>query len=209
MTKLGTYLVLRRIWNPIDFQGQRSRSPGQIVRLGDMPRFALPLFPFVLFDFTNKMNMHCIDLSTNMVFPYCPQTKLYDKRDDFNFPIVNFSFICSNNTAAPAYRMYISQLIRLNNDFEKWILSSGNKSVILRKNQLYFNFNLFWLSRILKSSWTQGDWLHAPVSLWFKLGMHLVETPNNFIQKAWLLYILLVSKNNILVCQFIQSKVYY
>jgi len=22
--------------------------------------------------------------------------KLYDKRDDFNFPIVNFSFICSS-----------------------------------------------------------------------------------------------------------------
>jgi hypothetical protein len=31
LTKLGTYLVLKRIWNPIDFQGQRSRSPGQIL----------------------------------------------------------------------------------------------------------------------------------------------------------------------------------
>jgi hypothetical protein len=30
LTKLGTYLVLKRIWNPIDFQGQRSRSPGQM-----------------------------------------------------------------------------------------------------------------------------------------------------------------------------------
>ena len=30
LTKLGTYLVLKRIWNPIDFLGQRSRSPGQI-----------------------------------------------------------------------------------------------------------------------------------------------------------------------------------
>jgi hypothetical protein len=28
LTKLGTYIVLRRVWNPIDFQGQRSR--GQI-----------------------------------------------------------------------------------------------------------------------------------------------------------------------------------
>ena len=37
---------------------------------------------------------------------------LYDKRDDFNFPIVNFPFICSNITAAPAYWVYISQLIR-------------------------------------------------------------------------------------------------
>jgi hypothetical protein len=29
--------------------------------------------------------------------------KLYDKRDDFNIPIVNFPFIRSNILAAPAY----------------------------------------------------------------------------------------------------------
>jgi hypothetical protein len=40
------------------------------------------------------------------------RTKLYDKRDDFNFPIVNFPFICSNIPAATAYEVYISQLIR-------------------------------------------------------------------------------------------------
>ena len=40
------------------------------------------------------------------------RTKLYHKRDDFNFPIVNFPFICSNIPAAPAYGVYISQLIR-------------------------------------------------------------------------------------------------
>jgi hypothetical protein len=40
------------------------------------------------------------------------RTKLYNKRDDFNFPIVNFPFICSNIPAAPAYGVYISQLIR-------------------------------------------------------------------------------------------------
>jgi hypothetical protein len=42
LTKLGTYLDLKRIWNPVDFQGQRSRSQGLIFRRGDMPRFALP-----------------------------------------------------------------------------------------------------------------------------------------------------------------------
>ena len=40
------------------------------------------------------------------------RTKLYDKRDDFDFPIVNFPFMSSNIPAAPAYRVYISQLIR-------------------------------------------------------------------------------------------------
>ena len=40
------------------------------------------------------------------------RSKLYDKSDDFNFLIVNFPFICSNIQAAPAYGVYISQLIR-------------------------------------------------------------------------------------------------
>jgi hypothetical protein len=40
------------------------------------------------------------------------RTTLYDKRDDFNFPIVNFLFICSSIPAAPAYGVYISQLIQ-------------------------------------------------------------------------------------------------
>ena len=39
------------------------------------------------------------------------RTILYDKRDVFKFPIVHFQFICSNIPAAPAYGLYISQLI--------------------------------------------------------------------------------------------------
>ena len=39
-------------------------------------------------------------------------TKIYDKRDDFNFPIVNFPFLSSNIPASPAYGVYVSQLIR-------------------------------------------------------------------------------------------------
>jgi hypothetical protein len=31
------------------------------------------------------------------------RTKLYDKRDDFNFTIVNFPFICSNIPTVPSY----------------------------------------------------------------------------------------------------------
>ena len=41
------------------------------------------------------------------------RTKLYDKRDDFNFPIVNLPFICSSNIPASlVYGVYLSQLIR-------------------------------------------------------------------------------------------------
>ena len=38
-------------------------------------------------------------------------TKMYDKRDDFNFKIINFPNMCSNVPASPAYGVYISQLI--------------------------------------------------------------------------------------------------
>ena len=39
-------------------------------------------------------------------------TNIYDKRDDFNFKIINFPNMCSNIPASPAYGVYISQLIR-------------------------------------------------------------------------------------------------
>jgi hypothetical protein len=39
-------------------------------------------------------------------------TQLYNKRDDFNFAIVNFPNICSNIPLSPAYGVYTFQLIR-------------------------------------------------------------------------------------------------
>ena len=39
-------------------------------------------------------------------------TRLYNKWDDFNFPIVFFSFLSSTIPSAPAYGVYVSQLIR-------------------------------------------------------------------------------------------------
>ena len=39
-------------------------------------------------------------------------TKIYDKRDDFNFKIINFPNLDSNIPFSPAYGVYMSQLIR-------------------------------------------------------------------------------------------------
>ena len=41
-------------------------------------------------------------------------TEVYDKRDAFNFNIVNFPYMSSNIPANPTYGVYISQLIRIN-----------------------------------------------------------------------------------------------
>ena len=40
-------------------------------------------------------------------------TKIYDKRDDFDFEIVNFSFLDSDIHHSTSYEVYISQLILL------------------------------------------------------------------------------------------------
>ena len=39
-------------------------------------------------------------------------SKIYDKRDDFNFEILNFSFLDGDVPCSPSYGVYISQLIR-------------------------------------------------------------------------------------------------
>ena len=39
-------------------------------------------------------------------------SKIYDKRDDFDFEIVNFSFLDGDVPRRPSYRVYISPLIR-------------------------------------------------------------------------------------------------
>ena len=80
-------------------------------------------------------------------------TKIYDKRDDFNFKIINFPNICSNIPASPAYGVYISQLIRYArassnySDFLKhhlhlrnWLLDQGYKKIHLIRSLKKFIF---------------------------------------------------------------------
>ena len=54
-------------------------------------------------------------------------TTVYDKRDDFNFCIVNFPHLSSNMPSKPAYGVYISQLLciaRIHDTFDKLIKST-------------------------------------------------------------------------------------
>ena len=44
---------------------------------------------------------------TNGIF----SSKIYDKRDDFNFEIVNFPFLDEDVPRSPSYGVYVSQLI--------------------------------------------------------------------------------------------------
>ena len=68
-------------------------------------------------------------LDLYLEFDDCGQlgTKMYDKRDDFNFKIINFPNMCSNIPASPAYGVYISQLIR-------YTRASSNYSDFLKRH---------------------------------------------------------------------------
>ena len=63
-------------------------------------------------------------MSTN--FLDSPRTCISDKRDDFDFAIVNFPFLCTNIPLSSAYGVYMSQLIRyaracfVYDDFKTW-----------------------------------------------------------------------------------------
>ena len=81
--------------------------------------------------------------------------KLYDKRDDFSFTIVNFPYICSNIPSGPAYGVYISQLVRYSRgcmfytdfckrhtDIVRHLIAQGYSVTKLRRtfNKFYKNY---------------------------------------------------------------------
>ena len=53
-----------------------------------------------------RLDLH-LSISNDIV-----STKMYDKRDDFYFEIVNFPFLDGDVPRSASFRVYISQLIR-------------------------------------------------------------------------------------------------
>jgi hypothetical protein len=57
-------------------------------------------------------------------------TSLYDKRDDFDFAIVSFPFLCSNIPLSPTYGVYAYEDFSKRGKLlsEKWMLQGCNES---------------------------------------------------------------------------------
>ena len=67
-------------------------------------------------------------------------TKIYDKRDDFNFKIINFPNMCSNIPASPAYAVYISD----------WFAMQGPVTIILISWNVIFIWETGYWTRAMK-----------------------------------------------------------
>ena len=108
-------------------------------------------------DFVDRIYPIEVEIKDNVCFIPWPtpriwqwgrlRTKLYDKRDYFNFSIVNFPFICSNIPTPPAYGVYISQLIRYSRAFGSYY-DFFDRGFMLRRKVLPQGF----LVVMLKSS---------------------------------------------------------
>ena len=73
-------------------------------------------------------------------------TEVYDKRDAFNFDIVNFPYMSSNIPANPTYGEYISQLIRISticDTFQSFVIRHRLLKVRLIRQG-------FWYSKLCK-----------------------------------------------------------
>ena len=69
-------------------------------------------------------------------------TDVFDKRDNFNFHIVNFPFLDSNIPLKPAYGIYISQLVRVGRICDKYgAFVTKNRQITTRFIQQGFRYS--------------------------------------------------------------------
>ena len=66
----------------------------------------------VLIQMSLKLRILLIFKSLLLTLTFTLKTNIYDKRDDFIFPMVNFPFITRNIPTSPVYGVYILQLVR-------------------------------------------------------------------------------------------------
>ena len=72
----------------------------------DMIWYDMIWYDMIWYDMIWYDMIWCIDSGGKL------STRLYDKRDEFDFHLVNFPFLSSNISSGPSYGVYISQLIR-------------------------------------------------------------------------------------------------
>ena len=64
-------------------------------------------------------------------------TSVYDKRDDFGFPIVNFPWLSVEVPRLPSYGIYISQLVQLVRGTTIWFWGGGGLSLLVGTDYLF------------------------------------------------------------------------
>ena len=101
-------------------------------------------------------------------------SKIYDKRDDFNFEIVNFLFLDEDVPRSPSYGVYISQLIR----FAR-VCSNVND---FNNRNLFFTAKLFkqgYRYHIIRKAFSKFYHRHSDLIVKYNIGL------KHFCNKAY------------------------
>jgi hypothetical protein len=88
-------------------------------------------------------------------------TTQYDKRDDFDFAIVNFPYLCSNIPLSPAYSVYISQLIRYARAKKLMLLGYSESRLKSSFRKFYGRYNDFICDYKLSLAHMLNDLFHT------------------------------------------------
>jgi len=117
-----------------------------------------------MFDYHYRANLYNVWIYLEHDINGTLTTKLYDKPDDFNFPIVNYPFLESNIPSSPAYGVYMSQLIRYSrtcNSYQDFL----RRSVLLTRKLLNQGFIETRIWSILKKFFRRYHHLTLPYRL--------------------------------------------
>ena len=81
---------------------------------------------------TSDKETSFLDLNMKVIGSDIP-TSVYDKRDDFGFPIINYPWLSGDVPGLPSYGFYISQLVRFAGcwtgvfDINSWVLQVASE----------------------------------------------------------------------------------
>ena len=98
--------------------------------------------------------------------------KLFDKREDFNFTVLNYPHACGNIPSAPTHGIFISQLIRFCN------MNSSYKNYIQVCKKLYEKLvqQKFTKTRLQRKF---DDFCSRHVLCWSKFGVDIAKYKSN------------------------------
>ena len=112
-----------------------------------------------------------------IIFNGFVSSNIYDKRDDFDFDIVNFPFLNGDVPRRPPYGVYISQLIRVCNHVEDF----NARNTCLTAKLLKQGYRYHTLRKAFSKFYRRHDAIISKLNVELKSLIHQAYRNQNFM----------------------------